>query len=405
MPVVTVIQYDLWRVFEKECNPKCIKWEPQSGKIQLEITADLYKELQKDPLLHAKLWEAASDPYKKFIARCKADFVKADKELLLKKRLQTANSDLFHKEVEVTMKRLGKGILGALNEMELEVRREVETAWKKLSERNASYRKYKIKALVFSSLKIGSLGFAIAALSNPITIGPALLTIQTLLSKSVSGFQEISKISQSAGKFRKMVEEDIQKLESGFKAHSRGFVSSQELGKSVFKTLFGYDFKTVSVCEKNLGQYREKLTGVDQKSHKLAKDLGRALDQMDELKKQAPQKLERDLASLEGNVNGLIVSVISIQEQVKEGDAWIEKQKPLLEELGKEKYPAVNYLEKIFATAMLVTKIVADYADLEKLAESACKQASHGVKIANGMHQTWQIWKKKEKANNKVITA
>jgi predicted nucleic acid-binding Zn-ribbon protein len=397
MPVVTVVQVDLWRVFQKECKPKCIRWEPQTLKIQIDVDKALHKKLDEDSLLQAKLWEAASAPYKKFIAKCKADFTKTDAELQTIRR-KIADPLEAQQPVEKAMSRLTHNIPAYFEELTRDVPKAVLAEWNKITAKNKGYRIYKIKAFVSCALRVGAMVAAAVALSNPFTAGPAILAIQTIVSGCASVLQDLAKLARSANKFREGVNKEILKLAAAYKKSGKVKVSAAEFGKSSFKTIFGYEFSTVATCQKSVGQYRKKLVGVDQKSHKTAKDLNKVLREMDTVRKQGPQSVKKDLGTLEGIVDKLIKDVIGLQEQVKEGESWADKQQPLLEELGKKKYAAVTVVEKLLATALAASKVGIDYAKLADLAESGSKQAGHAIKAANGLYHSYQMWEKKAKA-------
>lgn len=408
MPKVTVIEANIWRVIKNECKPKWVEWDNQPIKIEIDFDQALYKKLDKDPLLQAKLWEAAGDVYRDFVKASKKTFKEADTKF---GRLYSSVTGPELKRFAAESDKLYKWLTSEMENHEAELKKDVpravDAAWKALKKKNTGYRNLKIKAVVSVSLRLTSVAFAAVGLfSNPFTAGPGILAIQTLVSGTLSSLQDCVKLAKSAATLRQSTETLMATLK---KRYASGVKKANLVDFSLanVKTVFGVDASSLGTAGKNLKLYRQKLVGVDQKSHSVAQKLQKALKECDKARRDSGDffgaQMSGDFKELERTINSLIETVIGLQQSVHDGERWADKQDKALAVLTSKKPYALSIVEKLLGTALAGAKIGMDYADMQKLADSGTKQAGHAVKIANTLYHNYQTYEKERKAIAKKL--
>ena len=405
---VTVIEADVWRVIKKDV--KWLNWDSQRVKVEVKLDTNLIKKLDKDPLLQAKLWEAASDEYKEFVEASKTYFKKADKAIdkLYKKTdgydygWIRGDLDKVSGERDKVKDDLVSDMATLQEQLRTKVDKAVEGAWSKLKSKNKEYRDYKIKSVVSIGLRLTGVTFAAVGLfSNPITAGPGLLAIQSLVSGTLSSLQDCYKLAQSASGLRKSTDELMETLKKRFKSGMTQ-ANLKDFTLANFKTVFGIDASNLGTAAKNIKQYEMKLIGVDQKSHDTAKKLNKALKEMEKLKKDYSEFDEPVFLSL---ITSLISDIHTLHDAVKDGKNWAKVTNETLAGIQSNKAVSLTVIEKLLGTGLAITKVGLDYAHMEKFCESAVKQAANGVKIANGLYHEYLKYEKQLKAMRKKMSS
>ena len=280
-------------------------------------------------------------------------------------------------------------------------------AWKKIVAKNKSYRNYKIKSVVSIGLRTAAVTFAVIGLfSNPFTIGPGLLALQTLCSGVLSVYNDTVKLAKAAEPFREKTEKKINALQKRYLKSGKAALSGKDFSATMFKTVFGMGKSTISSCQKDVKQYLKKLIGVDQNAHKVALELNKALKAMDKMPRRGPDAivdLNTPMTKLAASMTELLNTVVQMEEQITKGEKWAAATEPLLKALADKKYVAVTVIEKLFTTALAASKVGVDYQDVGKLAKSGMKIAGNAVKGANGLYHNYQMYEKERQAVSKKL--
>lgn len=317
MPTVTLIENDIWRYLKEKCKPKHLNSKPVPCKVTIEVDADAYKALDDDPLLLAKLTEAASEEYYNIVNATQVLLRKVDGAMAKehdpakRKKLVMAFNATCKKNL-ATLKKNGKI--------------KVEKAWADVAKTKTEYRTYKIKAGV--DLAIDSLNVVAGVASAVGSGGFALIvTIYGLVKTLVGMAMKIYKLAIVADKLQKRVKKNLEKVQKSFNKKKKEVSGAKDTGKAFINSLLGADFiPTISSVKADNDQYKSKIQGVDVASHSLAKKLNEVLKEMDKVSKmpdvKSNKKVSALLSKLQSSTQNLIDKIVNMQTEVRKGIAF-----------------------------------------------------------------------------------
>jgi len=363
MPKVTLIENDLAKTLTTKCKPKGLKLKKKlMCHVFLDVDLDAYMALDDDPLLLAKITEAASAKYYDLVNALVIDLRMADAAYMRADRKSEREqvTEKFTKDAKRQLKQFTKD--GA---------KAAQLAWAKMAKTKSEYRTYQVKAGV--ALAIDGLSVVAGVAATVGTGGFALVAgIYGIVKTLVGAAGKIYKLEIDADKMQARVTKNLKKIQKSFNAKKKELSGASDTGKAFVNQMLGADFiPTVSTVKGDNEQYKSKLQGVDVNSHKLAKELNGVLKEIDKIAKmpdvKSSKKVSALLAKLQKATGTLIDKVIDMQTQVNKGMAFQKQTAASIKELETLQPKKWKYIQK----GLVVTDIVLAGGDFSKAGEAA----------------------------------
>jgi len=362
MATVILIENDIARYLRDKCKPKGLKLDKALPcKVTLEVDSDAYKALDDDPLLLAKVTEAASAKYydlvngmviklRQFDAAYVKSNSKSDRAKLVK---------AYEGYAQKQFKQFAKDGKNA-----------AEAAWAEVAKTKAEYRKYQVKAGI--GLAIDGLSVVGGVVSAVGTGGFALIVgLYGIVKTLIGAAMKIYKLAIDADKMQKRVTKNLKKIQKSFDKKKKELSGAKDSGKAFINSLLGADFlPTISAVKADNDQYKSKVQGVDVGSHKIAKNLNDVLKKMDKISQmqdvKSSKKVSALLAKLQKSTAKLIDKTIDMQTQVQKGVAFQKQTADAIAELETLQPKKWKYIQKGF----VLTDIVLAGGDYSKAGEA-----------------------------------
>ncbi len=362
MAKVILLENDVARTLRTTAKPKGLELKkPLMCKVTLDVDDGAYKALDKDPLLQAKITEAASDVYKLVMTKLSAELKKADAAYV--KTNVVKEREKIIKDFEATAKDLlGKLVkAGAAS---------AQKAWEEVKKTKSEYMKYKVKAgidLAIDGLNVVG-GIAGAVGSGGFSL---IISLYGIIKTLISMAMKVYKLAIDADKMQKKVTKGLAKVEKSMNKKKKELSGAKDTGKAFINSLLGADFiPTVSSVKSDNDQYLSKIQGVDVNSHSLAKKLQDVLKEMDKIMKkpdvQSSAKIQKAMGKLQGSTAKLIEKVIAMQEKVKEGKDFQKDTADKIKEI--ESFQPKKW--KVIQKGFILTDIVLAGGDYSKAGEA-----------------------------------
>lgn len=359
---VIILENDVARTLRNTAKPKGLELsKPLMCKVTLSVDDKAYKALDDDPLLQAKITEAASAVYNKVMTKLGAELKKADAAYM--KTNVVAEREKIVKGFEST----AKSLLGKLADVGAKA---ADAAWEQVKKTKEEYRTYQVKAgvdLAIDGLNVvggvagavGSAGFSL------------IISLYGIIKTLISMAMKVYKLAIDADKMQKKVTKGLAKVQKSFDKEKKTLSNSKDTGKAFINSILGADFlTTISSVKADNDQYGSKVQGVDVNSHKLAKKLNDVLKAMDEISKkpdvQASKSVKKTLSKLQSSTNTLIDKVIAMQEKVAEGQTFQKDTAAAIKEIETYQPKKWKYIQKGF----VLTDIVLAGGDYSKAGEA-----------------------------------
>ncbi len=362
MPKAVLIENDLARTLMTKCKPKGLKIKGKlMCSVYLDLDLDAYMALDDDPLLQAKVTEAASTKYYDLVNALVVDLRIADAAYMRtdRKSERAAISEKFLKDAKKQMKIFTKD--GA---------RAAELAWTKVAKTKSDYKTYQVKAGV--ALAIDGLSLVAGVASTVGTGGFALIAgIYGIVKGLVGAAMKIYKLAIDADKMQARVTKGLKKIQKSLNSKKKELSGAKDTGKAAINQLLGADFvPTISTVKADNDQYKSKLQGVDVNSHKLAKELNAVLKEMDKISRRpevkSSKKVSKALDKLQAATAKLIDKVITLQTKVNEGTVFQKKTAAAIKELETMEPKKWKAIQK----GLVITDIVLAGGDYSKAGEA-----------------------------------
>ncbi|MEP2718113.1 hypothetical protein [Pseudophaeobacter sp.] len=362
MAKVVLIENDIARYLRDKCKPKGLKLEkPLPCKVVLEVDSDAYKALDDDPLLLAKLTEAASKEYYDLVNGMVIKLRQVDA------MYQKTNSKADRAKLVAAYEGFAKK---QFKEFAKNGKKAAERAWAEVAMTKAEYRTYKIKAGV--DLAIDGLNVVGGVASAVGTGGFALIVGLYGIIKTLIGMaMKIYKLAIEADKMQKRVTKNLVKIQKSFDKKKKELSGAKDTGKAFVNSILGADFlPTVGSVKSDNDQYKSKIQGVDVGAHKIAKKLNEVLKEMDKISAmqdvKSSKKVSALLSKLQKSTAKLIDKIIDMQTQVAKGMAFQKQTAAAIAELESLQPKKWKYIQK----GMVVTDIVLAGGDFSNAGEA-----------------------------------
>lgn len=340
MAKATLIENDIWDDIASRAKPKGLRGRSIRCEVMLDLDNDAYDALDDDPLLLAKVTQAATDAYQDCVKTLESE-LKAHDKLYLKaidSKGRKAAVEAFRASARKELIRLSK--TGAQN---------AEAAWAQVARTKKEYTKYKVKA--GCSIAIDGLGFVAGVALGVGSSGFALFaTIYTSVKTIISIANKLRKLAMDADKMQRKVKKGLAAIQKAHDSNKKELSGAKDTGKAALNTLLGTDFMpTVGSTKADNNQYKSKLQGVDVSAHSAARELGKVLKALDAAAKMPEAKnakVKAAIKSIEDQMTALVVKIEAMQEQIAAGMAFHEDTAAALTQIGKEIPKKWKYLQK-----------------------------------------------------------
>jgi hypothetical protein len=233
---------------------------------RLEVPAEknIRKAYDEDPLLRAKLGEAAVKVYDSIERQmeiatrgwdAKVEKVKQDEAA--KKALAREYQKLFESQVDLAVKA---------------AQRNTEMVWTELVRTKKDYAKYKWKAGIKVSLGAASVitTVAIMASSGASFGATAIPGILGVIRSTSQLAQQCKALYDELEATIKQLNQNLAKVQATYKDASKGKVGAAEAGAMLVSKVFTIELPSIKRCQELLGRGRSKCDGVVVKSHDIA---------------------------------------------------------------------------------------------------------------------------------------
>lgn len=363
MPKAVLIENDLAKTLTTKCKPKGLKLKKKLVcRVYLDLDLDAYMALDDDPLLLAKVTEAASTKYYDLVNALVIDLRMADAAFMRTDRKSERDdiSEKFLKDARRQLKVFSK-----------EGAKAAELAWKKVAKTKSDYKTYQVKAGV--DLAIDGLALVAGVASTVGSAGFALIAgLYGIVKGLVGSAMKIYKLAIDADKMQGRVTKNLKKIQKSFNAKKKELSGAKDTGKAFVNQMLGADFvPTISTVKADNDQYKSKLQGVDVSAHKLARELNAVLKEMDKVSRRAEiknaKKVAKLLDKLQGATATLIDKVIDLQGKVNDGMVFHKNTAAAVKEL--ESFQPKKW--KAIQKGLVVTDIVLAGGDFSKAGDVA----------------------------------
>jgi len=349
MAKITLISNDIWRELKRICKPKHIEANSLPFSVVLDVDANAYKAVDKDPLLQAKLTDAASAQYKKYMVAMVKELKKSDAAL---------GKTTSKKEGDKIIKDLDKFFDTESAKFSSLGAKAANAVWADVAKSNAEYRKYKFKAGV--NLGVDSLNLVGGVAGTVGSGGFALIvTVYGIVKTLISMAMQVYKLAIDADKMQKRVTKNLKAIQKSFDKKRKEISGAKDTGKAFVNSLLGADFiPTLKSVKGDNEQYGKKLLGVDKGSHALAVKLNQVLKKMDsisampEIKKN--KKINAAMKKFQAATSKLIDKIIDMQAKVSEGEKFQAKTAAAIKELETLNPKKWKYIQKGFVVTDIV---------------------------------------------------
>lgn len=370
---VTLLEHELMGMLQRRCKPFFLDLRRTRVDFRVTMTApaEVYAALDDDPLLLAKVTEAASAEYEKTRKHLEKRLLATDGKIAgLQSKAKKRMRDRFVREVEDAATALEKSAVRAARQ-----------ALERFKKTRTSYRDYKISigGKVVSDLT--NLGCSVTCAVASGGWGLAV-AIYGAIKAAIDLTRTLVKAARDAQKQRKVAERFLQKVEAAWdKAREEsGSFSRKEAGTVVLNHFLKAGLPTVSKAQGEVTTYGHKLEGIDLTAHKSARQLNGALRAMDKfdasLRAVSDPTLKKNLKAHVKEVRKcttvLLGKIVEMQEQVREGRHFARRAEERLQLLADRKSKVVGMLEKgLFLTDLALGGSTISWDGTTKAAQKA----------------------------------
>jgi hypothetical protein len=330
---------------------------------RLDVPPDkaIRKAYDEDPLLRAKLTEAAGKVYDSIERQmeiatrgwdAKVEKVRQDESA--KKALAKEYQKLFEDQVDLAVKA---------------AQRNTEAVWTELVRTKKDYAKYKWKAGIKVSLGAASVITTVAIMaSGGATFGAtAIPGILGVIRSTSQLAQQCKALYDELETTVKQLNKNLAKVQATYKDASKNKVGAAEAGAMLVAKVFTVELPSIKLCQDLLGRGRSKCDGVVVKSHDIAKKLETALKGVDAIAKKSDGKSKKKLEDISSSIGMLIFSIQSEVKRAEDGKRALDSSEKIVKGLAAKQPAFLPYIEK----AMILIDLGAGATSWSDIAQNA----------------------------------
>jgi hypothetical protein len=247
---------------------------------EVEFDAKIIKSVEKDSILLKEMNEAAGKAYKQTCDSVKGKYNAFEKlfQGMIDKGAPKAAIDQniagFNKALE-SDRQIGE--IGATQA--------IEAVWKKWAAKNKEYTKYKVKIFVTVFGAASALAVSIGLMASaPFTGGAsAAISIIGMWKSTLVLVKEIGSAAMEIEKSQKLLSGYMKVVEAAAKK-GKAAAKANEYSAAIVKQFLGESQPSIKGCDSQLGTIKQKLTGVEVKTHDCSKTLNGILDAQEKLR-------------------------------------------------------------------------------------------------------------------------
>ncbi len=250
-------------------------------KIEVELPKEIEKEASKDPLLQQEFKDGALKVFE--MAKTEtAKKLKAFDALFDGMIKKGADPKAVQKQVDT----VNAVIKNDCAMYKLAAEQTVDKAWNDLKSKRKEWTKFKIKVGVSIFATLAGLAVSIAAMaSSPWSGGAgAAFAIIGFIKAGAKLAQDIAKIAMDIDAAKKQVDLNLAVVEKAVK--SKGLNAVNEVSAAVFQEFLGISQPSVKTTVSAMDTLKAKYAQMVVNVHDLAKNLNKALENQDKLKKE-----------------------------------------------------------------------------------------------------------------------
>lgn len=340
MADVVIEHLNLARNVTGKVKPVHLQVPSLQFRVDLPSDRNIREAWSRDPLLRAKMTEAAGEVYESIERQmtvatkgwdAKVEQVKGDA-----KARQKAVQDyqkLFADQVDLAVKA---------------AQRKTELVWADLSRTKKDYAKYKWKAGVKVSLGVASLVTTTAIMaSSAATFGataiPGILGMMRTASQLA---QQCKALWDELETTIKQLNGTLKTVQANYDKASKARVGAAETAAAVMAKVLTIELPSIRKCQDLLGRGRSKLDGVVVKSHDVAKKLESALKQLDALEKKADGRSRQKIEAIGTRVQMMIVSIQAEVKRAEDGRRQLDGSEKVVKGLAARQPAFLQHLDK-----------------------------------------------------------
>ena len=330
---------------------------------RLEVPAEkaIRKAYDEDPLLRAKLTEAAGKVYDSIERQmeiatrgwdAKIEKVKTDEAA--KKALAKDYQKLFEDQVDLAVKA---------------AQRSTEAVWIELVRTKKDYSKYKWKAGIKVSLGVASLitTVAIMASSGASFGATAIPGILGVMRTSAQLALQCKALYEELETTVKTLNGHLAKVSARYQDAGKAKLAAAEMSAMLIQKVLVVEMPSIKSCQGLLERGRSKCDGVVVKSHDIAKKLETALKGVDAIGKKADGKSRKKLESISTNISMMIFAVQAEVKRADEGKRALDSSAKIVKALVAKQPAFLAYVDK----AMIVIDLAAGATGWQDVAQNA----------------------------------
>lgn len=326
MPKQTVIKHpDWWKYVKQAAKPKHIDMPAQPFEFTIDFTKEALAALDKDPVLQARIWDAAQVQWKAMLNELKSIVKQYDGEIA-----ELLDEAEFHepKSLEARIKSAKRTpalrVDLAAKKYEKKMKAAVENAWAKIQKEKKDLRGHKIKTGFKMAVKAGAM--VLTGLSLFFSGGTNGLAWYALFRQVVSTAKNVRLHFKPIEKLMAEVDKDIQSLSKQTQDHpilAKGSVAANAvtvmaLGGNISKTVIGTRKKVIELRVRRLKMMKDV--------RKLSVDLNKLMTEVKKDKKKAAKAVQSDFDPLEKaldtalkQINATMATANKMEKVVLEG--------------------------------------------------------------------------------------
>jgi hypothetical protein len=241
-------------------------------KVEVEFDDKMKKEIGADALLKQDMWLAVDGVYKDLIKRIGENLKNTDRGAI---QLRNAREvDKLKKLVDV----VNRGIVGAKDIAQESAQKQILAHYEGLKKKRKEYTKYKIKIVVTITSATAGLATSLALIGASGFSGGAsgAIGIVAMIKACTTLATEIAAAAQTVDQSISTLRVQLTAVEKVWKTTKAGG-HANEISAAVFKEFLGVSQPSVKSCKSNLDTAKNKLGGMDVKTHDIAKEIQKAM--------------------------------------------------------------------------------------------------------------------------------
>ena len=325
MPKVTVIQHDdLWRPINSEAKVDSFEMNKMPFKFTVDIPQKAYDKCDKDPLLQQKIWDPATELYKKMVKEMAAEAKKTDKKILqiCEDVRKTQDLGKWSKDYDKAVNDFKAAFQSKGNSYAAQMEKACIAEWDKYCKLKTDLKKFKIKMICENVFRGVAIGLNTAKLV--LTLGTDVFAWQGLVKDATKMVVDITRMGRNLDGFQETIVKDLISIQKDLNGGKKKTVAKEATG-AVLAVLVGHTcLKTALNTGKMLKVHIGRVDLLDKHSHTVAKKIQKALTEI-EAEKSKWSKVKEVYDSLNGgtkDLTDLAEKVSSLQQRIKKYRAF-----------------------------------------------------------------------------------